>query len=405
MIRVLFVVDDADPLNGTRQTLGEVRPEWTVHLAADARAALGRLDAALYDVVVCDMSLTGMGGSALLGRIKDQHPATVRVALSGRAGPEEFLKVVGPAHQYLAKPCDTGDLITTIERSVALRRTLANDQLLQVVSRIESLPTLPQLYAEMQKALNGPDSSLSRVAAILEQDPAMSTNVLKLVNSAFFGQRRQVRDIGHALNLLGTDHIAALVLARGFFRQFDSYSARALEVSHIWERSLMAGQIAATLARADGAGRSMEEHAATAGLLHDVGILVLATTFPRYVELAPRLAATDARRSELETEHIGASHAEVGAYLLGIWGLPDTIVSAVAYHESPALETHSTLGVLTYVHVASVITEFGFQLSPESPEWDMLPFDYEYLASVNRLGELSTWLDAVRTRMQETQPS
>lgn len=392
-MRLLIVDDDVGLLDSLRRYLQRLSPEWDVACAEDGEAALRLLARGDVDVLVSDLEMPGLGGAELLARTREMHPATVRIALSGQSSRDVVLKVVGPAHQYLAKPCEPADLIGVVERAWALRRRLADEDLLKVVGGVDSLPTLPSLYAEITRALNGPDARLARVAEIVEGDPATSANVLKLVNSAWFGIRREVTNIGHALNLLGTDTISALVLARGFFRQFDQDTVTALAIEPLWEQSLVTRTLSVELARADGAGSGMEELAGTAGLLHDIGLLVLASTFPGpFSEVVRDAEGSAVARSSLERALIGASHGEIGAYLLGLWGLPDPIVSAVANHDTPSVDVGAGVDALTYVHVAATLVDHASALAGAPEAVDAIPLDRDYLAAVGRLHALPRWV-------------
>lgn len=392
-MRVLFVDDDVAVLDGLRRYVERLRPDWTGVFVDGGTPALAALDGEPFDALVSDLEMPGVSGAELLARARERSPSTIRLALSGLASRDEVLKVVGPAHQFLAKPCEPADLVATLERARTLRRRLGDDDLLRVVGGVESLPTLPTLYAEITRALNGPDSSLARVAAIVEGDPATSANVLKLVNSAWFGVRREVTNIGHALALIGTDTISTLILARGYFRQFDQATLAALAIEPLWERSLATRRLAVEIARDDGAGRGMEELTGTAALLHDIGLLVLASTYPGpFADVVRDADGSAISRSSLERAVIGASHGEIGAYLLALWGLPDPIVAAVASHDTPSVDANPEVEALTYVHVAATLAEHAAALARGDQSVDALPLDRDYLASVGRLEALPRWV-------------
>ena len=187
MIRILFVDDEKNILDGLRRAMHCMRSEWDMSFAASGAEALESLSRAPADVIVTDMRMPGMNGRDLLFEVKRLYPEAVRFILSGYANKTSIMEVVGSAHQYLSKPCEAITLKAAITRSFALRGLLQDERLVQKIGRIDTLPTLPGTYQRIVACLRGPDPELAEIAGIISSDVVMTAMILKLANSAFFG--------------------------------------------------------------------------------------------------------------------------------------------------------------------------------------------------------------------------
>ena len=223
--RILFVDDEPKILEGLQRTLRSMRQEWEMQFAGSGQEALECLSKEPFDVVVSDMRMPGMDGAQLLKEVMRLYPQIARIILSGHSDQEIVLKSVRIAHQYLAKPCEAETLKSVVTRTCALRELLADDAVRRMVSNMDSIPSLPSLYAEIMEEIQSPNASIQRVGKIISKDMGMTTKILQLVNSAFFGLRRHVSSPSQAVSLLGLDTIRALVLSVHIFTHFDSQKA------------------------------------------------------------------------------------------------------------------------------------------------------------------------------------
>jgi putative nucleotidyltransferase with HDIG domain len=208
----------------------------------------------------------------------------------------------------------------------------------------------------LMNELRSEDPSPKRVAEIVGKDIAMTAKVLQLVNSAFFGMPRKVASIEQAVTLLGTEIIKALVLSNSAFSSFANRGGAAFELNTLWHHSMVVGSLARGIARSEKAEGFVLDESLQAGILHDIGRLVLATSLPDEYEVAKRTAAEHTLPlHEAETEVFGCSHAKIGAYVLGLWGLPDGIVESVAYHHDEGVDFVHSFCSLVAVHAANAI--------------------------------------------------
>ncbi len=368
MKRILFVDDEPNVLEGLRRMLRPMRHEWDMVFAAGGSEALQILAGNPCDVIVSDMRMPGMDGLQLLGEVKRRHPETIRIALSGHSDMDVLLACTRITHQYLAKPCDPETLKTTVDRATGLRALLADDNLRKLIANIDSLPSLPKLYTEIMEELSSEDASIARVAEIIAKDVSMTAKILQIVNSAFFGLVTHVASPAQAAVLLGVDVIRALVLSSKVFSQFE-HDESGLDLSAVQHQSERRGALARQIAIAEAQPTETCDYALMAGMLQDVGRLVLAKHRPgEYAEVMRAVSESD---WEAEQAVFGCTHMEVGAYLLGLWGLPNPIVEAVAYHHRPGRSVGSVFSPLTAVHAAGALVQDDDGGSAETPGLDL----------------------------------
>ena len=393
--RILFVDDEPRVIQGLRRMLHKMGGNWDMTFAEDAREALGLLEGQPFDVIVTDMRMSSMDGAELLREVQRRHPNMVRIILSGLSSHEMVLKAAGSAHQFLLKPCEPELLKRTINRSCTLRDLLENEALGRIVSQTESLPSLPDLYCKLMEEIRASDGSIRRVGEIIETDLSMSAKVVQLVSSAFFGLPRKVSSPSEAVMLLGLDTVKALALTMGLFSMFDESTLSFIPIKKIYEHSMKTGSIAREIAKVEGSNNAVINDAFMTGLLHDVGKLLLGHNIP---ELYKEVLETSSREKmplhEAEKAELGATHAEVGAYLLGLWGLPDSVVEGVAFHHNLGGSLVKGFEPLIALHVANAMEH-----SPDAKEGRETAMEGIDMEGLNRLGcksRLPVWIEAGR---------
>jgi HD-like signal output (HDOD) protein len=324
MRRVLFVDDEAQVLDSLRDALRPRRREWEMSFAAGGEDALDRLEREVYDVIVSDIRMHGMDGATLLGLVELSQPDAVRIVLSGSAERDVVARAAAVAHRFLAKPCDVDELARLVERSCALRSLPAN---------ATRLPAAPRVHGELTALLRDGGATPADAAAIIERDVAMSAKVLAVANSAWFGLRRRVADVRTAAVYVGLTTLRGLVLsAHAFEGLAPARRVEGFDLDAVQRRSHRVAQVARRLLPHG----EQRDDAFTAALLHDVGLLALAAEEGDYLaNVLARARASGRPIVEIELEERGVTHAELGAHLLAQWGLPDSIVEAVAYHHRP----------------------------------------------------------------------
>lgn len=353
--RILFVDDDSNILSGLKRMLRSMRKEFDLQFAESGKEALEIMNTSTFDVVVSDMRMPGMDGATLLTKIQERHPNSIRIMLTGQADEQSTLRAVGVVHQFLAKPCESKHLKDVLLRASALHELISQDSLKKIVSQLGTLPSLPEVYVKLRKAMTTPEISLAEVAAIIEEDMAMSAKVLQLVNSAFFGLFQNVRSPAHAVNLLGLDTVKSLVLGVAIFSEIKA-SSNLFSIKQLWEHSVTVGALAKKIALNESDNKELIDNCFIGGLLHDIGKLVLLTKMVDKYEQAFLLA----RKKNIclrmaEKEIFNTVHGDIGAYLMGLWGMPGPVVEVIGFHHRldtyPSKEFNPTIAV----HAANAI--------------------------------------------------
>lgn len=392
---ILFVDDEESILDGLRRMLRPLRHEWRVALANSGQDALEKLTMARFDVIVSDMRMPGMDGAELLSAVKETYPSMVRIVLSGHTELSQAIRSVGVAHQFLSKPCSPEALKVVIARALELRRHLSAGPLQAAVGGIDGLPPLPATFGRLREALVREEVDLDQVARIVEEDPSLTAKLLQLVNSSLFGLARPVGNMRDATTFLGTTMLRNLALTTETFRVFDEFQ---FPTGFSLEREQAHGALTAKIARELAEGRAAKDEAFLAGMLHHIGLLVLATKMPEAFEsilLEP--SAPGESRIDVERRLLGTTHAEIGGYLLGIWGLPDSIVEAVTYHHRPAALPHLDFGLLELVHVASALAEELEQERAPNPGRFSSGLDLDHLEALGVRDRVDEWRAKARS--------
>lgn len=393
--RILFVDDDDLILRSIDRVLKRQAQEssWEIHFATDGDRALELLAEKPFDVVLVDSHMPRMSGSALLRRVQELHPGIVRILLSGNTSLDVLRTTLPLTHQFLAKPCDAQLLRTTLENACGLRAILNRPELRQLVGSSNELPSAPRVYVEISNALSNPNASTRTVAEIIEKDIAISARVLQLVSSGFYGLPRQVNSIGGAVAFLGVEVVKALVLSIEVSKMFPVSGAIAeFSLETLQRSSSAAAQLAKRLLGYGSGGDTVT----IAGMLQDVGQLIFAARAPQRFGIA---LSTSSRGKtplyEAELELFGSTHAELGAYLLGLWGLPARIVQAVAQHLEPVPGAR-LFDASSALYVANLLTQ-----NPDVPALEEVPartlaIDLSYLRALGVAHQLEEWRKLAR---------
>jgi len=328
-MKVLFVDDEAHVLAGIERSLFALDRDWELAFADSGESALRELEHRPADVVISDMRMPGMDGAELLHRVQQRWPATLRIVLSGFTEQAAALRALRVAQQFLSKPCEGAALVETVERLIAVRELLQSPRLRACLGKVAELPSSPRSFIRLDELTREPGFTTAAISAVIDHDPALSATVLKLANSAYFQRSHPIVAVHAAVVRLGVSLLRSLVLAAECFKSTQT----GIDVETLRSRALLASLIARRLAPTG----CDPEICASAALLAEIG------------RLLPDCVAAGANTAT------PISYAEIGAYLLGIWGLPLTIIDAVAHHRRPQHFDAHRFGPIGVVHVATTL--------------------------------------------------
>lgn len=379
--RVLFVDDDADVLRGLRNLLYNDRARWEMVFAADGATALELVRERVFDVVVSDMRMPEMDGASLLTQVRTESPITARIMLSGHADREAIMRAVPVLHQLLNKPCDGATLRAAIARGCedGLERA---SRLRAAIAGVDHLPSPRSQLAALASAIERSSTPTSEIVCLVEHDPSVAAKLLQLVNSSYFGIGR-TSSIVEAVSILGIDLVRNI--AATLTTPLDHEPVPEMPLAQL---SVSAARVASIVAEIVGVHTP---HARAASVLRDIGCSLLATNLTdEYRAAIAGWRGGDESIVQVEERVLGTTHAEVGARLLTLWGLPDELVEIVRYHHAPDRVRESLRVVTSVIHVVDSVVHPGARL------------DRDALARAGVADHVSGWLEIARRELDAT---
>jgi putative nucleotidyltransferase with HDIG domain len=387
MVKKHVLIADADVKAWLElgETLGEA---WAVVGAATASAALKEAKGQAFDVVIANYDLPDLSGTELLNRFRVSHPKTMRFIAATEAFKEKVKCHAVRGHQFLAIPFDRAALKSSIERSLAADYGMSNS-LRELVGRIRTFPSVPSLYVEVLNALKDPDVSPAKIGDMIAKDLAMTTKLMQVLNSAYFGLPRTVTDPTEAVGILGFESVKALIVTVKLLSQYDKAKPVYFSIDNIWRHSTDVARTARVMALRETGDNNCSNVAYTAGLMHDLGKVILAANFDKQYEGAHNLARKQRIPLwELEKDIFGATHGEIGAYLLGLWGMSPEVIKVAALHHHPLRAGDTTFTALTAVHVANALEYEGTSKADDLP---VPVLDADYLQQLGLEERVELW--------------
>jgi putative nucleotidyltransferase with HDIG domain len=393
--KILFVDDDPLILKGLNRSLEEYTELWDVDFASSGKEAVEILSKTKVDAIITDMQMPVMNGLALLKTVSEVYPGVLRFVLSGNANDIQAIKSATLVHQMFPKPCEMESLFQSVERSCRLKDSLSEPGLIRIITGIRSLPSKPALYDKLIDELQSNEPNIKNIGDIVSKDAAMTAKVLQLVNSAFFGLPEKISNPQRAISLLGINTTKALVLTSHVFSEYENRANVPLSIKNLWNHSMMVSTVAKHIAADMDLPLADQENAQVAGILHDIGKM-LELKIPKIA----RVLQFQTRRVYVKTEYeiLGTSHAEMGAYLLGIWGLPTTIVETVMYHHFPSRQIVQKSDSITALHLANGLVNMCIFENKTVYESNL---DMNYLKNVIDLQMLDGWTQYIKQTISD----
>ena len=335
----------------------QISASWSCEFLADGPTVISAMENEPFSAVVADLSTNSQNGAGLLRQIANSRPRTLLFALGEVEDRELVANFVGGPYQFLSRPWKPPELIAIIERSLAFDSWLSTDRVRDFVPQLGRLPCLTSTYFEILRKTESPNASIESVAEIVARDPALTARLLQTVNSAATGLSEKITSPADAVATLGLETVKSLVLCLQVFDAPASQEAASISLDELWRRSFGVAQLARQVATLQTLDSRMASDAFTAGLLHRIGQIVLATNLSK--EYTPVVQAARERGHSLQDEELarlGVTSNQIGAHLLSLWGMPLPIVEAAAFYPTPSLATTPEFSLLTAVHVADVLS-------------------------------------------------
>lgn len=348
MVRVICVHPDPEARERVRRVLLEHRRTWTLRLAASLEEARAALAGETPDVIVATAPPL-LDGITLLSEVRDRTPHVVRLLLTDGRAQDTTVRSLKIAHRILPQTADPLLLVETIARTLTMSQLVMQPEMRSLLGQVGHLPVAPRVFSELSARLEDQSTSVEQLADVVSEDAGLAAQVLRLANSAYFGSGQSVTSLSVAAARLGTRLLRSVVLAAEVFDRFHVTDSP-LSLDAQQRHASLVSRIASSLEpRAP-----WKDDAFTAGLLHDVGKLVLATRAPAlYTPIVEEAVRHGRPLHEVERRRLGVDHGALGACLLGTWGLPAAILEAVQRHHLEVLHGPVTLDVVQAVALAN----------------------------------------------------
>ncbi len=390
-VRIIYLEESPELVADLRDGL-RAQTSWRVTHARDAAEALALAGEEEVDVALLSATMPDTDPIEVAEQLTAVHPKLTTFILAPDAESGGGLAFASGRFQWLVKPCNPAALVAAVERMDSLVSWMKNKATLAIVSGIHSLPTIPANYQSLIQLINSPDSSMQDVGEALSKDIGITSRILQVANSAQYAFSTKVTSPTDAVNLLGMETLKSLVLYSHVLNNFQHTPASKAEFDKIWLHSISVAQTAQNLTMQQTQERPLAEEAFTAGVLHDIGKLVLMSVKPEEYKEAIRFAAESKTKPHLcERVKLGTTHAETGAYLLSLWGIPRSILEAVAWHHIPSESAEKKFTALTAVHVANAM-EHARKKTGAKPGADL---DERYLEELGLTEQVKAWLESV----------
>ena len=390
---ILLALAEPQALVDVTQALGA---EWETTTVASDVDALDQLEKRSFDALLVDFNLGSPDASDLLNLAEEKRPDTKRFLLAYEADLALVAAKVRGSHQILPKPIEPASVKSRIENAVADEDTDSSQPASETSTTADTTTAAPPVYAEVLKALELPEITRKEVGELVAQDEALTDELLRLTNSAYLGLPRNITDPVMAVESLGLDAVKAVVMALKFLAEHSHLKPGYLSFDKIWQHSTNVAQIARDLILFETKDRALASEAFVAGLLHDLGKVVLVTNFD---DLYGRVHSLARKQPvplwDIEKEMFGANHGEIGACLVGMWNMPSGVVEAVALHHEPPAGEHDQITALAAIHIANVLEH---ELRP-GDECRVAPIiDTPFLNDLGLLQRLPIWRAAFANR-------
>ncbi len=345
--RIMFVDDERQILKALNRLFADT--EYDVVLMNSGDEALVYLKKNNVDLIVSDIRMPEMDGFELLRYVKERYPSVMRVALSGYTDSKNIYKALEEniAKMYLFKPWDNNELVTMVNNLFALEDVLKDRRILNLINNLNDLPTLPNLFLRI-KTMIRENEDVDKIAKAIEADQSTASKILRIANSAYYGSK--TGSIAQAVMFIGLSNIKNIVLTSALFSNTNKFKTK---IELIWKASTLTNKFS-LLFYQQFIGKKIPLIFASAGLLHNIGMVVLLATYGDvYGKLLEQRDTEHKDLLALEQETMGVTHQEIGGYLLNWWEMPLPIVEVALYHHSPLDENVLNKELLCVIHLCN----------------------------------------------------
>ena len=383
-ISLLLVDDDSEFAQSISSHESTAREGWTVRTARDCNEALDQLNESRADIIVTKLNLPGDSGDLLLSTAKREYPNTLRLLLIDPSDKSSFQKGTGLAHMYLEASIEASELVHSASIVLRTQLRIRKKEVVEIIRDTKELHINTQPMQELLTTSDNPNCSLEDLISVISKHPTAVATSLQVANTAFLGVGGHVDTIEQAIQMLGMDYVRNLAITELAKKQLE-LSPGMQEIANGVLKHCVETSQCGTQMRQFGVSAKQAQTLSSITLLHDLGKLVLlANKDEDYADLMGRSIENNRPLWHLEQAIYNCDHASIGAFLFAMWGLPENIVRATAWHHQPAEFATNEFCCTTLLHFANCAAHikfevpfyYGDELIPELAEKVGLPLDY-----------------------------
>jgi putative nucleotidyltransferase with HDIG domain len=308
-------------------------------------AGISALSQHKFNVVICAAIVDDSNGNVIFEMVAKQFPSIVRILVN-----ENEQQAQNNVHYCFVQPIACKTIIKTIAQLANNNQAITKDIIVKTVANIKTLPSPPKVYLQLNAILKARNTDSDKIAQIIQQDPALTAKVLQFSNNTFASPDKPMMSIREAITKMGIDTLCCIVMTAELF----SYNPKIKEFSILDEQlhCLATAKLAGSLVKPE-----LKQDAMIAGLLHDIGKVVLFEINRKSTEVFFKHRANHGDNLSLENKVFGSDHCHVGGYLLHMWGFSYQIIAAVILHHRPEKLLQKDFGVTQAVYLANVLIE------------------------------------------------
>lgn len=389
-IKVMLLDPHGEYLNWPKK-LQKTHQNWEVFCIDDPETLISRLEIDHYDAIIISSAVKDYTELSVLRRAQEVSPSILRFQLGSKLEtPKEIAQKVELTHRIFPDPSNIEKIAETIEYLFKITRLINRPTLKHFISQNKRLPAAPTTYKDLTQELSSDTTDARKIGAIVEQDPALSAKIIQLVNSSYFGLPRQISHIPEAVSIIGIRMLRGLALSSQTSDIYPPHKNwKYFSFEKVNQRSLLVARLARDICQDIGTDKGIMEQAFLGGLLHDVGILVMASQDPAsYLKVLQYSVKEEKPLHAAERKITGVYHGEVGAALMALWNIPALTVEAILFHPIPFLSKDQSFQPLTAVHVADALIPPVWQHKTSQMNSQL---SEAYLERIGHLNDLHRW--------------
>lgn len=342
-MKILLIANTAKELHIIEESFSS--RTCTVVNATSVKTALAMLAKHQFSIIICMAELGKVSGLELLRAVGKKFSRPARF-LVNNATSDISLEASQVAHSILAYPIDVAKLKTKIKNVGSQNTAITKKSIISAVKSVKTLPSAPKVYMQLNHILQSKHVDSDKIADIITQDPALAAKVLQFSNSAFIAKGNAINSITEAITRMGVEMLSCIVMTAELFVYKPSFQGFSIEDEQ--QHSLATAKFAASLVKP-----ALKQQAMIAGLLHDIGKLVLFDIDPALTKRFFQEQSHSTDNILLERRMFNCDHCAVGAFLLHVWSFPYDLIAAITDHHEPKKLLSSDFGVSQAVYVAN----------------------------------------------------